>query len=222
MMIAIISDVHGNFPALQAVLKEIDKMGCNQILSLGDVSGYYCMVNECINEFRTRRIVNILGNHDYYVLGKGDCPRSYTVNMLTNYQRKVITLENLHYLRSSPAYYDCELFSARHGGWTDPLDEYVTQFDFDKIRAMGVNTFCSGHTHIQCIEKKDGIVYFNPGSVGQPRDGDNRAGFAIVQGNEVQLHRVAYDIDKIANSMKDEGFEKRTYDCLFKGTKIGG
>ena len=51
-VIAIISDVHGNYPALKAVLAEIDNIGCNRIISLGDVSGYYCMVNECIEEFR--------------------------------------------------------------------------------------------------------------------------------------------------------------------------
>ena len=82
-MIAIISDAHGNYPALKAVLSEIDKLNCGRIISLGDVSGYYCMVNECIDEFRRRNIVNLMGNHDYYVLGRVDCPRSYTVNKIT-------------------------------------------------------------------------------------------------------------------------------------------
>ncbi len=63
-MIAIISDVHGNYPALKAVLCEIDKMGCEHIISLGDVSGYYCMVNECINEFRKRNIINFFKKLD--------------------------------------------------------------------------------------------------------------------------------------------------------------
>ena len=90
MMIAVISDVHGNYPALMAVLKKIDELGCKKIISLGDVSGYYCMINECIEEFRKRGITNILGNHDYYILGFGECPRSYTVNKITEYQRKII------------------------------------------------------------------------------------------------------------------------------------
>ena len=73
-MIAIISDVHGNYPALQAVLKDIDSRNCKTIISLGDVTGYYCMINECIEEFRCRKIVNLMGNHDSYLLGKEQCP----------------------------------------------------------------------------------------------------------------------------------------------------
>lgn len=222
MMIAIISDVHGNYPALKAVLKKIDELGCKEIISLGDVSGYYCMVNECIEEFKRRGIVNILGNHDYYVLGRGDCPRSYTVRILTEYQRRIITEENLSYLQSSVPFIDNSILSARHGGWNDPLDEYLSDFDFSLVKAFRTCVFCSGHTHIQRIEKKGDYVYFNPGSVGQPRDGDCRAGFAIVDNNIVGLFRVEYDIDQIANSMKIEGFEQRTYECLYNGTRIGG
>lgn len=221
MMIAVISDVHGNYPALKSVLNKIDNLGCERIISLGDVSGYYCMVNECIDEFRKREIINILGNHDYYVLGLGDCPRSYTVNRITEYQRKVITKENLEFLSKSIPYLDNGFISARHGGWKDPLDEYVKNFDFKKCIG-NIKIYCSGHSHIQSMEKKDDIVYFNPGSVGQPRDNDNRAAFAVIDGNEVKLYRVEYNIDEIAKKMKEAGFEKRTYSCLYNGTKIGG
>lgn len=222
MMIAIISDVHGNYPALKAVLGKIDQLGCEQIISLGDVSGYYCMVNECIDEFRRRKIINILGNHDFYTLGRGDCPRSFTVKKCTEYQRKIITSENLDYLKSSIDYLDTELFSARHGGWRDPLDEYIYDFDFAIAENYKMPLFCSGHTHIQCMKMKDNIEYFNPGSVGQPRDGDCRAGFAIIDDTRVQLYRVDYDINQIASAMRFVGFEPRTYECLYRGTKIGG
>lgn len=221
MMIAIISDVHGNYPALMAVLNKIDELGCERIISLGDVSGYYCMVNECIDKFRKRGITNILGNHDYYVLGLGECPRSYTVNRITEYQRKVITKENLEFLSNSIPYLDDGFISARHGGWNDPLDEYVKEFDFERCNG-GVKLYCSGHSHIQSMDKKDGITYFNPGSVGQPRDNDNRAAFAVIDGSEVKLFRVEYNIDEIAERMKEAGFDERTYNCLYNGTKIGG
>lgn len=222
-MIAIISDVHGNFPALQAVLSEIDKMECRKIVSLGDVSGYYCMVNECIDEFRKRDIINILGNHDYYVLGRGDCPRSYTVNKIADYQRKIITQENMIYLASSLSGIDNELFSARHGGWSDPIDEYIKKFDFTKTKEFNVSIFCSGHTHVQKMEVLGNKVYFNPGSVGQPRDYKNSAAYAIINDeHKVELYRVNYDIDVIAKSMKKAGFGEKTYDCLYYGTRIGG
>lgn len=220
-MIAIISDVHGNYPALKAVLKKIDALGCSKIISLGDVSGYYCMVNECIDEFRKRGIINILGNHDYYILGLGECPRSYTVNRITEYQRKIITKENLEFLSKSIPYLDYGNISARHGGWNDPLDEYVKKFDFESC-SKDIKIYCSGHSHIQLIDKKDDIVYFNPGSVGQPRDNDNRAAFAVIADNDVTLYRVEYNIDEITKRMKEAGFEERTYSCLYEGKKIGG
>lgn len=222
-MIAIISDVHGNYPALKAVLAEIDKLNCTRIISLGDVSGYYCMVNECIDEFRKRNIVNLMGNHDFYVLGRGDCPRSYTVNRITEYQRKIITPENLEYLEDSVLGIDDGFISARHGGWKDPIDEYIEVFDYRNTVGKSEKIFCSGHTHVQRMTKDNGIVYFNPGSVGQPRDNDSRAAFALVNYDRtVELKRVEYNIDDIAQKMAKAGFEERIYSCLYSGERIGG
>ncbi|MBR4329648.1 MAG: metallophosphoesterase family protein [Candidatus Riflebacteria bacterium] len=221
-MIAIISDVHGNYPALCNVLEEIDKIGCKMIISLGDVAGYYCMVNDCIDEFRRRNIINLLGNHDSYLLGMGKCPRSTTVNRCIDYQKEIITSENLDYLRKSLAIYDFTNISLRHGGWTDPIDEYVNKFDFEIANNSIFEIFGSGHSHIQSLQEKDGITYFNPGSVGQPRDNNPKAAFAIIDNNKVKLYRIDYDIDSIAKAMLKAGFEERTYDCLYHGTKIGG
>ena len=64
MKIALISDIHGNYPALQAVIERVRKENCDLILSLGDIAGYYCMINECIDLCQKNEIVNILGNHD--------------------------------------------------------------------------------------------------------------------------------------------------------------
>ena len=103
-MIGIISDIHGNYPALSAVLEKLDKAGCRKIISLGDVSGYYCMVNECIQELRERGIVNIMGNHDSYIVHNGRCERSYTVNICLDHQRRILTEENLAWLGKSVDY----------------------------------------------------------------------------------------------------------------------
>ena len=221
-MIAIISDVHGNYPALCKVLKEIDKIGCKTIISLGDVVGYYCMVNECIDEFRERGIINLLGNHDSYLLGMGKCPRSTTVNRCIDYQKQIITSENLDYLRQSSTKYEFDNISLRHGGWNDPIDEYITNFDFKIAENSPFIIFGSGHSHIQSLQEKDGIIYFNPGSVGQPRDNNPQAAYGLIDDNKVTLCGINYDIDQIANAMQKAGFEERTYECLYHGTKIGG
>lgn len=221
-MIAIISDVHGNYPALRAVLDEIDKIGVSQIISLGDVSGYYCMINECVEEFRKRKITNLLGNHDSYLLGMGKCSRSTSVNLCIDYQKKIITEENLSFIRNSVMSLDEGQLSARHGGWKDPVDEYIYTFDFSEVEGIHANIFCAGHTHIQSLARYEEKTFFNPGSVGQPRDGNPKAAFAVIDdAGGVSLQRVSYDIDEISQKMKDAGFDERIYNCLYLGLKIG-
>src|SRR4051812_5590096 len=121
-MIAIISDIHGNYPALMAVLREIEVMACEQIFSLGDVAGYYCMINECISELRKRKIPNVMGNHDHYLAHSEGCPRSNSANVCLDYQRKVVLPKNLEWLSQSPPSMKINNMSLVHGGWNDPLD----------------------------------------------------------------------------------------------------
>lgn len=224
-MIAIISDIHGNYPALKAVLYDIDAQGCSQILCLGDVAGYYCMVNECVEVLAKRGVVNILGNHDAYLLGRGECPRSMTANRCIAYQKEIATEQTLRYLESSVAGYDCPVFSARHGGWKDPLDQYIRRFDpaDGGTYPADCKIFFSGHSHIQSLQAgpPGHWQYANPGSVGQPRDGIPTAAYAILTDEcEIRLRRVAYPIDEIAEAMKNASFDKRYYECLYRGKKI--
>ena len=220
-MIAIISDVHGNYPALEAVLKDIDNIRCDKIISLGDICGYYCMLNECVEELRKRNVVNILGNHDAYLINGEKCSRSTVVNQCIDYQRQIISEQNYKYLLDSVGYLDTELISARHGGWNDLMEEYVSEFDFSVSDNYTCNLFCSGHTHIQKYAEYKDDVYFNPGSVGQPRDGDPRAAYAVITDDKkILLKRVRYNIDIIADEMRKEGFPDRIFECLFTGNKI--
>lgn len=221
-MIAIISDVHGNYPALLAVFKKIEKMKCTKIISLGDIAGYYCMINECIDLCRNKNVINILGNHDYYLINDLHCPRSHSANLCIDYQKKIITNENKKWLSKSMDKIDEQMFSMRHGGWNDPLDEYIKKFDFNKIENGKQQVFLSGHTHIAEFEKQGVYCYCNPGSVGQPRDGDNRASFITIDDKQnIQIHRVLYDIDAIADEMKKKEFDNYIYSCLYHGVRIG-
>ena len=76
MKTAFISDIHGNYEALKAVLTELDKFGITRVYCAGDIVGYYSQVNECCNELRLREIPSVMGNHDWYMVGGGFCPRS--------------------------------------------------------------------------------------------------------------------------------------------------
>ena len=212
-MIAIISDVHGNYEALKQVLKVIDEMSISDIFCLGDVVGYYSQVNECCEELRTRKVKSLMGNHDWYMVSGRDCPRSRSVNDCLRYQRSIITEENLNWLSTLPfAIWENDL-SMVHGGWDNPIDEYLIPEEsyFQKLRG---NIFVSGHTHIQKVISYGDKIYCNPGSVGQPRDGDNRAAFAVYDGKEFHLHRVKYDIEAVGKLMDQAGFNPYYYGCL--------
>lgn len=220
-MIAVISDIHGNYPALKAVLDEIEKIGCESVISLGDVAGYYCQINECIDLLHQKNIPNIMGNHDHYMVYDQPCPRSNSANTLLDHQRRLITPENLRWLAGSVSKLDFGTTSCVHGGWRDPLDEYLLNLTEDYFKEETASFFFSGHTHIQTLVKFTSICYCNPGSVGQPRDGDPRAAFAIFDGENVHLKRVEYDIDRIAFAMEKSGLGRYYYEGLYSGVKIG-
>ena len=108
-----------------------------------------------------------------------------------------------------------------HGGWKDSLDEYIEDVDSDYFKGIEGQIFLSGHTHIQKIQSLDGKTYCNPGSVGQPRDGDRRAAYCVLDKDEVKILRVEYDIEMIANKMKYYGFNDYYYRNLWSGERIG-
>ena len=218
MKIAFISDIHGNYEALKTVLSEIDRMGISEVYCAGDIVGYYCQVNEVCYELRKREIPCIMGNHDWYMAGGGFCPRSKSVEDCLIYQRKIIEKENLEWLKTFPLNLHIGNIHMVHGGWTDPIDEYLkpTKEYFDKVEG---NIFVSGHTHVQSLHHFGEKIYCNPGSVGQPRDGDPRAAFAVFNGKDFTLHRVEYDMQIIFDLMESAGFNDYYYGGLQTGSK---
>ncbi|MBI6941198.1 metallophosphoesterase family protein [Pseudomonas putida] len=220
-MIGIISDVHGNYSALSSVLARLDALGVSRIICLGDTAGYYCQVNECCDALRERAVFSVMGNHDWYLARQQRCPRSNSANACLDYQAGVISEQNLAWLDGLALQAFEQGISLVHGGWNDPLDEYLrpSQAYFD---ALPGGCFASGHTHVQYLWQGQGKVYCNPGSVGQPRDGDPRAAFATWDGEAFELHRVEYDIAQVQQAMARAGFTSYFYENLDKGTQIGG
>lgn len=216
--IGIISDIHGNYEALCMVLNELDKMSVHEVYCLGDVVGYYTQVNECCDELRIRKIPCLMGNHDWYIAGGGFCPRSKSVNDCLVYQRKVITKENIDWLRTFPVQRFVGDIHMVHGGWADPIDEYLWEPNEEYFSKISGNTFLSGHTHIQSLHTFGIKTYCNPGSVGQPRDNDPRAAFAIYDGT-FTLYRVEYDFHKVFKLMDEAGFNDYYYGGLQTGAR---
>ena len=220
-MIGIISDVHGNYSALCSVLERLDALGASQVICLGDTAGYYCQVNLCCDALRERNVFSVMGNHDWYLAKAQRCPRSNSANACLDYQASVISPQNLAWLQSLDMQSLQHGVSIVHGGWNDPLDEYLSpsQAYFDALPGCH---FASGHTHVQYQWQGEGKHYCNPGSVGQPRDGDPRAAFATWDGQAFALHRVEYDIAQVQQAMAVAGFDAYFYENLDKGTQIGG
>ena len=216
LMIALISDVHGNYEALKAVLLKIKSMDISTIFCLGDIAGYYTQINECCNAIRENNIMCILGNHDWYMISNVGCARSKSVNDCLEYQKKVITKDNLDWLASQPIYRNIGELAMVHGGWNDPLEEYLNPCD-DYFSKFPNKFFASGHTHKAIIKSLGNKLYCNPGSVGQPRDKISTSSFATFDGLSFKLHRVDYDIDKVCSLMSEAGFS----DYYFKRLRVG-
>ncbi len=216
--IGIISDIHGNYEALQTVLAELDAMNVSEIYCLGDVVGYYSQVNECCDELRRREIPCLMGNHDWYMASGGFCPRSKSVNDCLVYQRKVITIENIEWLRTFPMQRFVGSIHMVHGGWADPIDEYLVEPNEEYFSKIEGKNFVSGHTHFQSLHAFKDKTYCNPGSVGMPRDNDPRAAFATFDG-EFKLHRIEYNMQVVFDLMDKAGFNDYYYGCLKTGAR---
>jgi predicted phosphodiesterase len=216
--IGIISDIHGNYEALQTVLAELDAMNITEIYCLGDVVGYYSQVNECCDALRKRNIPCLMGNHDWYMASGGFCPRSKSVNDCLVYQRKVITQENIEWLRTFAVQRFVGSIHMVHGGWADPIDEYLLEPNAEYFSRIEGKNFVSGHTHFQSLHTFNDKTYCNPGSVGMPRDNDPRAAFATFDG-EFTLHRIEYNMQVVFDLMDKAGFNDYYYGCLKTGAR---
>ena len=115
-----------------------------QILCLGDIAGYYCLLNECIDVLRERPVIRLLGNHDYYLATGTASERSRTANLCLEYQAQHITEDRLRLAgRSIPAIMTGRGFQLCMRGWDDPLEEYIASY-FRRVfrEAIGWSMFC--------------------------------------------------------------------------------
>ncbi|MBI4257691.1 MAG: metallophosphoesterase family protein [Thaumarchaeota archaeon] len=222
-----ISDVHGNFEALEAVA---NKMGESPVYCLGDMVGYGPNPNEILNWIRQRGAICVMGNHEQAV-STGDVSwfNQYAAQAAL-WTRRVISEENKRFIQGLPQTLTVDLNELKvflaHGSPTDPLREYVDPsthmnlFEYYLTR-FKVNAIALGHTHIPYVWPTSIGVVFNPGSVGQPRSGDHRACFAEVDSDgkylRVEHHYVEYDIEKTANKISQAGLPAFLSQRLFKG-----
>ncbi len=242
MRIAIISDIHSNVEALTEVMKVIDHQKVDRLVSLGDIVGYGASPNPCCEMVRQSAEVTLLGNHDAAVAGRMDYSFYYdAARHALDWSANVITDENLGWLRSLPYTYRIGDVGFSHGSPIEPRSyEYI--FALEQARELMPHavdlpevTFI-GHSHLckafaigngevnDVVAQKFGIrkgykYIISVGSVGQPRDYDNRACFVIcdTDARTVEYLRVEYDIEASAQRIFDADLALNFGKRLFLG-----
>ena len=229
MRIAVLSDIHGNLHALDAVLSDVDAAEVDQLWCLGDLVGYGPRPNECVDSVRERTSLSLCGNHDLAVLGvlemsefSGDAAAAaiWTQSVLGEPQRAWLAS-----LEPTARIEDAELF---HGSPRDPIWDYVLSeaAAFDSLLETTAPLVLVGHSHValalslvddalsgglapagHTADLATGRWLLNPGSVGQPRDGDARAAWALIDtdASRADFRRVEYPIEKTQAEIRDRG-----------------
>ena len=224
MKLGLISDIHGNHPGLVASLDAMDAQGVDQVLCLGDVVGYYPFVNETIDKLRAREIACIKGNHDAALTGYLSIDPRKMSEYALDYAESVITPDNFEWIASLPesaSYnYVGGILHCYHGSPWQPLTEYVypDNDDFDRFAEIDADIVALGHTHYPMIRQTGRNTIVNPGSCGQPRDYSPGACYAVIDSEtfEVSLHRVSYDIDTVAQAVREAGLGTPLIDILYR------
>lgn len=227
MRYAILADIHGNLNAFQAVLRDIDNSGgVESLLCLGDIVGYGPDPHECIELLQQYDHVCVAGNHDWAAVGKIDTVDFNCAAAVANqWTSQQLSEKDRDYLTALPEIVIKDDFTLVHGSPGDPLWEYVlTPMTAAINAALFSTTFCLlGHSHIPLIfllaeniavqipfipDNPVKLAYdrmiINPGSVGQPRDGDSRASYILCDSDSaaVCLRRVSYDIAETQKRMR--------------------
>lgn len=251
-MIAFISDIHANLPALEAVFADIDSVGgVEAIYCLGDVVGYGPQPVECIDLVASRCKTILMGNHEHALL-YGAFGFHAAAKRAIDWTRDVIgrvqpmarrrAIQDL--LQNLPIRHELGKALLVHGSPRDPVMEYVLESDLwegadpEKIDGIfaGFNRLCFvGHTHRpgvftedRCFlpaadleggfDVSDGRYLINVGSVGQPRDRNRRACFALYSGDAVYFRRVEYDVAVTAEAVRRvPQLDRRFAERLFRG-----
>jgi putative phosphoesterase len=223
MRVGLISDIHANLPALEAVLDDMPPV--DNIICAGDVVGYNPWPRECLEHVRAVSSLVVQGNHDRNV----ETPHRYEHNEMAHagleFAQQELSDGQREWLSELPerTEFADEAYRLVHSH-PDPnrLGSYVRPAQFPEMRPylddhVGI---VLGHTHIQHKVTIDGRLIVNPGSVGQPRDGDERAAYAVLDtaADEVAFHRVEYDINRVISRVEECGLPTKTGTRLLDGS----
>lgn len=229
MKIGLISDIHGNKTALETVLAdmpETDKLVC-----LGDIIGYGPHPSDCVSIVRQHADIALYGNHEKYLHKPTERPNRDDIKIGIVHAENQLTQDQIDWLQTLPLQATIEDILDLAHGYPDEHNPYkyirrnnVTDV-IPHLKNSDSDALAFGHSHIQfkqdlrAIEEGTGIA-FNPGSVGQPRDNNRKAAYAILETDplSVNLHRVEYDVKETQSNIRDYGLAPFSADRLSTGS----
>lgn len=228
MKILILADIHANWQALSAINETFD--AC---LFLGDLVEYGVEPIPCIEWVRAHATYAIRGNHDHSVAQRVPPPVGSGFRELAGATRRihwdVLRPSHLKYLSQLPVTQNFTLDGVRfhlvHATPRDPMDEYLAadpEAWRGRLANINADFLCVGHTHIPFHLDLGDCQILNPGSVGQPRDGDPRAAYAVIENGKVELKRVEYDIEAAVRQIELSGIESRLVELASQVLRTGG
>ena len=209
MRILILADIHANWAALEAIREPHDVCIC-----LGDLVDYGPEPKPCVQWVREHCQYSIRGNHDHAVaqnlVTSGDSGYRYLANATRPLTWKELGVEEKSYLARLPLTQyvrldDRDLYLV-HATPRDPLDEVLLDDPAGwerRVQGIPAKFICVGHTHRQFALRLNGRTVLNPGSVGQPRDGDPRAAYAVIDDGRVEFKRVEYDVEHTVTALQN-------------------
>jgi diadenosine tetraphosphatase ApaH/serine/threonine PP2A family protein phosphatase len=235
MQVLIVSDIHSNLVALETVFE--DAPSGLPVWCLGDVVGYGPNPNECVELLRDLDAKCVVGNHDWAVMNKVDVQDfNPDAQRSVLWTQDELTPENMDYLENLPLSLVEGDFTLVHGSPREPVWEYILYPPIARLNFAYFNTMACfvGHTHVPVVFRFEsrngervceseqfveggpqplggGRLIVNPGSVGQPRDGDARASYAILDTEEktIEYRRIQYDIAKVQELMEEADLPQR-------------
>jgi diadenosine tetraphosphatase ApaH/serine/threonine PP2A family protein phosphatase len=228
MRVAVISDIHANYHALEAVLGEIDDARVDAVWCLGDTVGYGPRPNECCETVEPLADRCLVGNHDLVVLGElAVSDFNDEAAAAATWTASVLTEQSRAFLAGLKPFGTAEGVELFHASARDPVWEYVLSEDAAQatLQVTQAPVVLVGHSHVALALMLDGDGVaggvaragtkvelsgrrlLNPGSVGQPRDGDPRAAWLLLDFERrfAAFHRVAYPIEKTQSEMRERG-----------------
>ncbi len=234
MKLLILSDIHSNWSALQSVLDA--ESDSDKILCLGDLVDYGPEPAACVAWAMQQcgKSFFIQGNHDWGVAWKKDPRSSPPFRHLTAstqaFSLKELSEEMLHFLRALKPVDSFEMLGNRwvacHAAPSDPLFRYLRTAEKDleyEVAVAGSPDFLLfGHTHWPLLKRIGKTTIVNPGSVGQPKDGDTRAPYAVWEDGKVELRRVAYPIEATVQAYARTPLASSDVESLITVLRTGG